>query len=229
MTFVRSSARAFARLVRRFGSSARVEDSPRLSEADGLFVEEREQVIRRILSTIHNNSILLSGKTGSGKTSILLYLKGCLMADEDSPLDFFPVYIDLRGVPENMLFATVANAVLGQLGSLTPSKIATFGSDYGHRDLANEFRGVIRTLGEHRHKTTKLVLLVDGIDELNHYHPRTTQRIRSLFMASLAQDLVMVASAVEINRHWEREGSPWYNFFEEIELGFSRHGSNRPG
>jgi hypothetical protein len=37
-------------------------------------------------------------------------------------------------------------------------------------------------------------------------------------MASLAENLVMVASAIEIDKHWEQEGSPWYNFFEEIEL-----------
>jgi hypothetical protein len=63
-----------------------------------------------------------------------------------------------------------------------------------------------------------LVLLVDGIDELNSYAPQTTQRVRSLFMAGLEGNLVMVATAVEIDRHWEQEGSPWYNFFEEIEL-----------
>jgi len=72
-------------------------------------------------------------------------------------------------------------------------------------------------------------LLVDGIDELNHYDPRTTQRVRSLFMASLAENLVMVASAVEIDKHWEQEGSPWYNFFEEIEISPSRREPRRPG
>jgi hypothetical protein len=64
----------------------------------------------------------------------------------------------------------------------------------------------------------RLVLLVDGIDELNHYAPRTTQRVRSLFMAGLDGHLVMVATAVAIDKRWEQEGSPWYNFFEEIEL-----------
>ena len=140
------------------------------------------------------------------------------MADEDPAMGFFPVYIDLHGVPERLLFATVADAVLGQLAFAPPSKVARFGSDYSHRDLANDFRGVIHTLGEHSVKPARLVLLVDGIDELNHYHPRTTQRVRSLFMASLAESLVMVGSAVEIDKHWEQEGSPWYNFFEEIDL-----------
>jgi hypothetical protein len=38
-------------------------------------------------------------------------------------------------------------------------------------------------------------------------------------MAGLADTLVMVATAQEIDRHWEQESSPWYNFFEELELG----------
>ena len=229
MSSVRTSAGALARLVRRLGRRVRGEASSRFSAADDLVVEEREQLIRRILSTIHNNSILLCGRAGSGKTSILLYLKGRLMADEDPAMDFYPVYIDLHGVPERLLFATVADAVLGQLAFAPPSKVSRFGSDYSHRDLANDFRGVILTLSERSLKRARLVLLVDGIDELNHYHPRTTQRVRSLFMASLAENLVMVASAVEIDKHWEQEGSPWYNFFEEIELSPSRREPRRPG
>jgi len=192
-------------------------------------LEEREQLIRRILSSIHNNSILLNGRPGSGKTSILLYLKGCLADAEDPAMTFFPVYLDLRGVPEDLLFATVADAVLGQLAFAPPSKVARFGSDYDHRDLSRDFRGVIRTLGDRSLKQARLVLLVDGIDELNHYEPRTTQRVRSLFMASLAESLVMVASAVEIDKHWEQEGSPWYNFFEEIELSPTCGEPGRPG
>ncbi|MBD3855905.1 MAG: ATP-binding protein [Acidobacteria bacterium] len=200
------------------GRSSRNDDFPRLSTADCLVADERQQLIRRILSSIHNNSILLIGPIGTGKTSILLCLKGCLADAEDPAMDFYPVYIDLHGVAEDLLFATVADAVLGQLAFAPPSKVARFGPDYGHRDLSRDFRAVIRTLGERSLKPARLVLLVDCIDELNDYEPRTTQRVRSLFMASLAESLVMVASAIEINKHWEQEGSPWYNFFEEIEL-----------
>jgi hypothetical protein len=190
--------------------------------------EARERLIRRILSTISNNSILLCGEQGTGKTSILLHLKDRLASAEDPTTAFFPVYIDLRGVPEDVLFATVADAVLGQLAFAQPTKVASFGSQYDHRKLAGDFRGVIQTLSESGPQQARLVLLVDGIDELNHFHPRTTQRVRSLFMASLAENLVMVASAVEIDKHWEQEGSPWYNFFEEIEvLPFDREQRRR--
>jgi hypothetical protein len=30
---------------------------------------------------------------------------------------------------------------------------------------------------------------------------------------------VAVVSGVAIKREWDREGSPWYNFFEEIDVG----------
>jgi hypothetical protein len=229
MTSVRSSARALTRLFRRlWGGDYEKCSSPRFA-GSGTEQVERAQLIRRIQSSIHNNSILLRAGPGSGKTSILLHLKGCLADAEDPVMDFYPVYIDLRGVPEDLLFATVADAVLDQLAFAPPSKVSRFGSDYGHRDLANDFRAVIRTLAAQSPKQARLVLLVDDIDELNDYHPRTTQRVRSLFMASLAESLVMVASAVEIDRHWEQEGSPWYNFFEEIEIPSIHREPGRPG
>lgn len=62
------------------------------------------------------------------------------------------------------------------------------------------------------------MLLIDEVDELNDYDPRVNQKLRSLFMKSFAESLVSVVSGVEIKKHWEREGSPWYNFFEEIEV-----------
>jgi hypothetical protein len=53
---------------------------------------------------------------------------------------------------------------------------------------------------------------------MNDYDPRVNQKLRSLFMKSFAENLVAVVSGVEIKKQWEREGSPWYNFFEEIEV-----------
>ena len=218
VTSVLSFQRALIHLVRRLGIGGRSLDSPRLVTTDDSIKEERERLVRRILSTIHNNSILLCGEPGTGKTATLLHLKERLAAAEDPDTEFFPVYNDLHGVSEELLFPTVADAVLGQLAFAPPTKAARFGADYGHRDLAGDFRAVIQALAVSRPQQARLVLLVDGIDELNHFDPRTTQRVRSLFMASLAENLVMVASAVEIDKHWEQEGSPWYNFFEEIEL-----------
>jgi len=229
MNTVRAVVRTLGSLFGRLGRGGHEGGSSRHFSPEGSIVSGHEQLIRQILSTIHNNSILLRGGSKTGKTSLLLHLKERLSTGGDPATDFFPVYIDLHDVPERLLFATIANAVTEQLGPMPASRAASFGTDYGHRDLANDFRSVLRALRKHSTGQARLVLLINGIDELNHYAPRTAQRVRSLFMASLDGSLVMVASAVEIDRHWEQEGSPWYNFFEEIEFPQANRLKTGPG
>jgi Cdc6-like AAA superfamily ATPase len=215
---VASLAPLFRRLKR--GVSAR--DLSGCPGGDGTILPGRERLIQRILCTIHNNSILLLGDQGIGKTSVLLELRDRLREVENSTYAFFPVYIDLHHVPEGLLFAAVGDAILRQLSQTSPPRrvngAASHRENYDHRDLANEVRGVIRALSQNNPKSIRLILLVDGIDEVNTYAPRTAQRVRSLFMAGFSENLVMVATAVEIDKRWEQEGSPWYNFFEEINL-----------
>jgi hypothetical protein len=62
------------------------------------------------------------------------------------------------------------------------------------------------------------VLLIDEVDELNDYDPRVSQSLRSLFMKRFAENLAAVVAGVRIRKEWEKETSPWYNFFEEIEV-----------
>ena len=64
----------------------------------------------------------------------------------------------------------------------------------------------------------KLALLIDEVDVLNEYSERVNQRLRSIFMKTFSEHLVAVMSGVGIKRLWKSEGSPWYNFFDEIEL-----------
>jgi hypothetical protein len=64
----------------------------------------------------------------------------------------------------------------------------------------------------------KLALLIDEVDVLNEYSERINQRLRSIFMKTFSEHLVAIMSGVGIRRTWNSEGSPWYNFFDEIEL-----------
>ena len=222
MNAVHAALRLLARFARATGLR-RPADSHRASPAaDPGEAEARERLTQRILSTIHNNSILLTGASGCGKRSILRELGERLVGNDDPVTEFFPVSLDLEGVAERLLFATVADAVLDQLDFGPPTRVARFGADYTHRDLVRDFRAVIRALDARSPRQARVVLLVDGIDALNHYHPRTMQKLRGLFMTSLDGGLVMVATAVEIDKRWNREGSPWYNFFEEIDLADPR-------
>jgi len=222
MNFLRDTMRSLAELFRRLGGRTLEYHGAEPPASSGPTATVRERTIRRILSTIHNNSILVCGGPGTGKTSMLLELKEHLLAGGDPTTEFFPVFVDLHGVPERLVFATAAAAVNEQLAQMPlfcrVNHIADPKLDYSHRDLANDLRSVLRMFRKRGAGQARLVLLVDGIDELNNYAPRTTQRVRSLFMAGLDGNLVMVATAVEIDKRWEQEGSPWYNFFEEIEL-----------
>ena len=181
----------------------------------------RTRLIDRILQTIHNNSLLLYGERRIGKTSIQHQLKKRLQALEDPEYDFYPVYIDLQGTPEELFFKTLAEDIYHELGpvigELEPPSAAD-GSDYSYRDFVRDIHNVLKKLKGKSSKTVKLVLLIDEVDELNDYDPRVNQKLRSLFMKSFAENLVSVVSGVEIKKQWEREGSPWYNFFEEIEV-----------
>jgi len=182
----------------------------------------RDQLVEQILQTIHNNSLLLYGERRIGKTSLQHHLRRRLLELEDPQYDFYPVYVDLQGTPEERFFATLTEDVFHELapvlGDLRPGPEIADGSAYGYRELVRDLRAVIKALEERSAKQVKLVLLIDEVDELNDYDPRINQKLRSLFMKSFAENLVAVVSGVEIRKQWVKEGSPWYNFFEEIEV-----------
>jgi tetratricopeptide (TPR) repeat protein len=182
----------------------------------------REQLIERILQTIHNNSLLLYGERRIGKTSLQHHIRRRLQQLDDPDYQFYPVYVDLQGTPESQFFATLAEDVFHELEPLLDGMQPGDGldpeADYGYRELVADLRRVLKTLEQGSSKQIKLVLLIDEVDELNAYDPRVNQRLRSLFMKSFAENLVAVVSGVEIRKQWDKEGSPWYNFFEEIEV-----------
>ena len=180
----------------------------------------RQDLVDRILQTIHNNSLLIYGERRIGKTSIQHQLKKRLSELDDPVYEFHPVYVDLQGTPEDQFFQTIAGDVFEQLepvlGGLRPGQ--DISGDYSYREFISDLRAVLKALESQSTRRIRLVLLIDEVDELNDYDPRINQKLRSLFMKNFAEKLVAVVSGVEIKKQWEREGSPWYNFFEEIEV-----------
>ena len=78
----------------------------------------REVLLSRILQGIHNNSILLFGERRIGKTTLQHHLRRRLLALQDPEYEFYPVYIDLQGTPEDRFFRTMAEDVLAEFGPL---------------------------------------------------------------------------------------------------------------
>jgi len=186
----------------------------------------REKLLRRVLQTVHNNSILLYGERRIGKTSFQHHLKRRLAGLEDPEIRFFPVYIDLQGTPQERFFATLGEDIFEELkpllDGLEPSDEVHDGASYDYRAFVRDLKRVLQALQTKTTKRVKLALLIDEVDELNSYDPKINQKLRSLFMRAFADNLVAVVSGVGIKKHWESEGSPWYNFFEEIQVSAFR-------
>jgi hypothetical protein len=180
----------------------------------------RERLLQNVLNTIHNNSIMLHGPRRIGKTSLQLEIKRRLEQSRDPEYRFLPVFVDLQGTHEEQLFATIMSDILEGCrrdlrGLAAP---AAPGPSYTSREFSRDLQQVLRSLQGRTDKKLKMVLLLDEVDTLNDYSEQTNQKLRGVFMKTFAESLVAVMAGTHIDKKWRSEGSPWYNFFEEIEV-----------
>jgi tetratricopeptide (TPR) repeat protein len=182
----------------------------------------RQKLLTRIMNVLHHNSLMITGERRIGKTTFLHHLKAALERDEGTEYKFFPVSTDLQGVPEAGFFHAVMTDVVETLkpGPETRDALRYRGDDdrYDGRDFSHDLQRVIEELKTRTPLKVKLALLIDEVDVLNEYSERINQRLRSIFMKTFSEHLVAIMSGVGIKRIWNSEGSPWYNFFDEIEL-----------
>jgi tetratricopeptide (TPR) repeat protein len=182
----------------------------------------REKLTARMLSTLHRNSLMITGERRIGKTTFLHHLAKVLAADEAGEWRFFPVFVDLQGVPEQAFFHALMSEVVDAL-VITPQTRETLrltpeSDGYEAREFSHDLQRVIAELKTRTGRRVKLALLIDEVDVLNEYSESVNQRLRGIFMKSFSENLVAVMSGVGIRRRWKSEVSPWYNFFDEIEL-----------
>jgi hypothetical protein len=193
---------------------------------DGMFFG-REKLTARILNVLHHNSLMITGERRIGKTTFLYHLGKALQKDDETEYKFFPVFTDLQGVTEQGFFhAVMGDVVEGtalQEETLASLRFSPEEEGYDGRDFGHDLQRIIEELKTRTEKKAKLALLIDEVVILNTFSERINQRLRSIFMKTFAEHLVAVMSGVGIKRTWKSEGSPWYNFFDEIELtGFTR-------
>jgi tetratricopeptide (TPR) repeat protein len=187
----------------------------------------RHKLLARIMNVLHHNSLMITGERRIGKTTLLHHLRKALERDEGTDYQFFAVSTDLQGVPEAGFFDAVMTDVVEQLPLRAETREALRfrrgRESYDGRDFSHDLQRVVEDLAARTPKKVKLALLIDEVDVLNEYSERVNQRLRSIFMKTFSEHLVAIMSGVGIKRIWKSEGSPWYNFFDEIELtAFSR-------
>lgn len=177
----------------------------------------RHMTLKQILNTLHNNSLMIYGERRIGKTSFLHRLHNDLKALDDPQYVFIPAFIDLQGVAESEFFQAIEQEVAA---ALEPRGISLEAAPVPleSRVFISRLRKYIRALKDQLDKKPKLVLLLDEVDVMNGFSEHTNQQLRSVFMKGFAEHIVAVMAGININKRWESEGSPWYNFFEQIEL-----------
>ena len=177
----------------------------------------RSPILKQILNTLHNNSLMIYGERRIGKTSFLHRLYNTLPFVIDEEYEFIPVLIDLQGVREGDFFTTIDHEITSAL-ELRKLEVDPQPEALDYRKFVSRLRKHIRLLKEHCDKKPKLVLLLDEVDIMNGFTEHTNMQLRSVFMKGFADHIVAVMAGIHINKQWKSEGSPWYNFFEQIEL-----------
>jgi AAA+ ATPase superfamily predicted ATPase len=183
----------------------------------------REELLKKIINTLHNNSIMIHGPRRIGKTSLLYQLANRLRAASDPDYAFIPALIDLEGTAQEEFFHTLMEEILEDCQPYLTEKLSLAynekgGRAYTHRDFARDLSTLIGYLQQNSDKEIRLILLLDEVDVMNRYDQLVQQQLRRIFMKTFARNLGAVVAGVHINKEWDRLESPWYNLFLEMEL-----------
>ena len=177
----------------------------------------RDSTLKQILNTLHNNSLMIYGERRIGKTSFLHRLNEEMTKLEDPQYEFIPIFVDLQGVHEQDFFL-ILDSEIAQVLETRDITLDDPPEPLSARQFISRLRKFINAIKEKCEKKPKLVLLLDEVDVMNGFTEQTNQQLRSVFMKGFAEHIVAVMAGININKNWKSEGSPWYNFFEQIEL-----------
>lgn len=181
----------------------------------------RDDSVRKILSIIHNNSVMITGERRIGKTSLLIQLKNQLSKTNDPELKFVPIFIDLQGISQWEFFHAMMHDIIEQAGddlASTRLRAADKTNDYSYRDFNVDFRKVIQHFSTQNSKRVKFVLLIDEADAMNQYDQSIHAQLRRIFMQEFSLNFAAIISGTNYIQSWNRPESPWWNLFTLIEL-----------
>jgi len=186
----------------------------------------RDEEMRRILSAVQNDSVMIYGPRRIGKTTVLHQLDAQLRSQPIAGCWFVPVFANLQAVSENDLFSTLVEA--------THRQVAQNSFDIPHLRLNNDRStqytyldcqldlGVIIQTIKNRWSDfeIRLVWLLDEVDKLLGNNQLRQVELRTVGQApSVSRYLRFVLAGVRPLRDLEDYGSPFYNIFTNVELG----------
>ncbi len=195
----------------------------------------REDLLQRIIDSLHNNSIMIHGERRIGKTTLLYQLGNRLREVNDPEFWFIPVFADLEGTPQETFFHFLMEEIVVVVRRLPEATVALITAldaldvashaptDYTDRDFSRDLRDLLQALtaygkSQYPGRKSRLILLLDEMDVMSHYDHLVQQQLRRIFMRDFATTLGAVVAGIQISKAWDRVESPWFNLFNEIEL-----------
>jgi hypothetical protein len=183
----------------------------------------RSDLMRRIMDTLHNNSIMIHGERRIGKTTLLYQLANRLRGDTDPEYFFVPVLVDLEGTPGDALFHTLMEGIVWTCLPLLPGPPdltfnAVSDQRYGDRDFGRDLSIILAGLKSIAGKEVRIILLMDEMDAIDGYGRMVQLQLRRVFMKDFPQSVGAIVAGVRISRTWDRPESPWYNLFVEMQM-----------
>jgi len=195
----------------------------------------REDLLQRVVDSLHNNSIMIHGERRIGKTTLLYQLGNRLREVDDPEFWFVPVFADLEGTPQETFFHFLMEEIVVVVRRLPEATevlitaldaldVASYApTNYTDRDFSRDLRDLLQALTAHGKsqypgRKSRLILLLDEMDVMSHYDHLVQQQLRRIFMRDFATTLGAVVAGIQISKAWDRVESPWFNLFNEIEL-----------
>jgi hypothetical protein len=195
----------------------------------------RRELLEQIVSTLHNNSIMIHGERRIGKTTILYQLAKVLRQIDDKEFWFVPVFIDLEGTSQERLFRLLSEEIattVAELPSLGSSQLEALRAlrchgepdvEYTDREFSRDLRTVLQVLDDygrrhHGDRSLRLILLLDEMDTLSRFDHVYQQQLRRMFMRDFAATVGAVVAGIQISKDWDRVESPWFNMFNEVAM-----------
>jgi DNA polymerase III delta prime subunit len=186
-------------------------------EEPGKFYGREETLTELVHALESGNHMALYGERRIGKTSLLHQL--CHRLEQTKA--FIPVFVEMQVVSEDNFFLALMSAIAkairarADVGPLMADKQP---APYKAWDMVSDLDTVFDTLRQKGDESSRIVLLLDEADKMNHYDPHIQEALRGLLMHA-GERISLVWSGQTMNREWKLDTSPWYNLFKrEIHL-----------
>ncbi|MCP4579789.1 MAG: hypothetical protein GY846_26255 [Deltaproteobacteria bacterium] len=178
----------------------------------------RDILMQDIFQSLKSNSLCLTGERRIGKTTMLEHL------EKSAQKPLFSFFCNLEGVKEGLFFSRIMQSLINKIEADFkdgPAGLSLFEKDretYDDVDFEDDIETVLNWLKAAYDPRVSIIMCLDEIDATQRFSNETHSSLRNVFQTYQGK-IRLAAAGVSIHRgSWRLPTSPWYNFFEFINI-----------